>query len=80
MYVKNVRRWLVPFLQRREERKAGSYDALLGEYLVTMARTDLTLCVKIFEASKSHVSEEFFGLEYNSVFDEICLPITDPHY
>ena len=56
MYTKNLHRWLLPFLQRCEEHNPGSSHALLREYLVTMAIEDLSLCLKVFEASKANVS------------------------
>ena len=56
MYVKNVKRWMLPFLTRLDRKEPGSYNTLLWQYLTGMAKTDLTLCRLIFEASKSHVS------------------------
>lgn len=58
MYVKNLHRWLIPFLQQCERRNTGSYDTLLRDYVVTQAKSDLTLCFKLFEASKVNVSED----------------------
>ena len=56
MYVKNVKRWMLPFLSRLDRKEPGSYNTLLWQYMTGMAKTDLTLCRLIFEASKSHVS------------------------
>ena len=56
MYVKNLRRWLVPFLRRCEKLSVGSYQSLLHDYLVTMAQEDLSLCRLVFENSKREVS------------------------
>ncbi|XP_046551537.1 LOW QUALITY PROTEIN: neuroblastoma-amplified sequence-like [Haliotis rubra] len=57
MYVKNLRRWMVPFLKQCERREAGSYNTLLHDYIITKAKTDLSLVVKIFETSKAGVSQ-----------------------
>ncbi len=56
MYEKNVRRWLVPFLHRCERQKQGSFNALIREYMITMAEADLDRCLKLFESSKADVS------------------------
>ncbi|KAK7009358.1 neuroblastoma-amplified sequence [Biomphalaria glabrata] len=55
MYIKNLRRWMVPFLQRCEKKESGSYDRLLRDFILTKACDDLTLVVKIFETSKPSV-------------------------
>ncbi|XP_077865799.1 NBAS subunit of NRZ tethering complex-like [Saccoglossus kowalevskii] len=52
MYIKNVRQWLVPFLQRCDRKKQGSAQTLLRLYLVSMAKDDLTFPVMIFENSR----------------------------
>ncbi|XP_048258558.1 NBAS subunit of NRZ tethering complex-like isoform X1 [Haliotis rufescens] len=57
MYVKNLRRWMVPFLKQCERREAGAYTSLLHDYIITKAKTDLSLVVKIFETSKAGVSQ-----------------------
>ncbi|XP_041364061.1 neuroblastoma-amplified sequence-like isoform X2 [Gigantopelta aegis] len=57
MYHKNLRRWLVPFLKLCNRRVKGSYDSLLHDYIVTLARSDLTLIAKIFDSSKATVSQ-----------------------
>ncbi|KAL7888773.1 hypothetical protein AOLI_G00037470 [Acnodon oligacanthus] len=51
-YVKNVLQWMVPFLHRCEGQREGAAMALLREYLVSLAREDLTLPLKIFQHSK----------------------------
>uniref|UniRef100_A0AAR2K9U6 Neuroblastoma-amplified sequence N-terminal domain-containing protein n=1 Tax=Pygocentrus nattereri TaxID=42514 RepID=A0AAR2K9U6_PYGNA len=51
-YVKNVLQWMVPFLHRCEGQRGGTAVALLREYLVSLAREDLTLPLKIFQHSK----------------------------
>jgi hypothetical protein len=56
MYSKNLHRWLVPFLQRVDEKAPKSSKILLQEYLVSMAKEDLALPLKVFEASKANVS------------------------
>ena len=60
MFVKNLRRWLVPFLQRCEKQKPGCFNELICEYLVTMAKDDLSRCLKVFESSKANVSINWF--------------------
>ena len=55
-YVKDAFQWMVPFLHRCESQRAGAAAALLREYLVTMARDDLTLPLAIFQHSKPDVS------------------------
>ena len=56
MYEKNVHKWMIPFLERCEAEKPGSFTPLINDYLVTMAKTDLTLCLKIFQLSRADVS------------------------
>ncbi len=56
MYAKNVRRWMVPFLQRCDKQQSGSFYSLLHDYLLDMATDDLTRCLLIFEISKADVS------------------------
>ncbi|XP_072534996.1 NBAS subunit of NRZ tethering complex isoform X2 [Salminus brasiliensis] len=51
-YVKNVLQWMVPFVHRCEGRRQGAAAALLREYLVSLAREDLALPLKIFQHSK----------------------------
>ncbi|GAA6076719.1 NBAS subunit of NRZ tethering complex isoform X1 [Tachysurus ichikawai] len=51
-YVKNTIQWMVPFLHRCESQKEGSAAGLLREYLVSLAKEDLTLPLKIFQHSK----------------------------
>ncbi|BFY98427.1 hypothetical protein BsWGS_01467 [Bradybaena similaris] len=55
MYAKNIRRWMVPFLQRCEQRQPMAYSRLLRDFILTKSRNDLTLVLKIFEASKPNV-------------------------
>ncbi|KAK3097270.1 hypothetical protein FSP39_008222 [Pinctada imbricata] len=52
MYSKNLHRWMVVFLNRCEKRTRGAYVHLLRDYVITKAKTDLTLCFKVFDASK----------------------------
>ncbi|NXY87208.1 NBAS protein, partial [Alcedo cyanopectus] len=51
-YVKNVYQWMIPFLHRCENQSPGLANSLLKEYLVTLAKEDLTLPLKIFQNSK----------------------------
>ncbi|NWX96029.1 NBAS protein, partial [Nothoprocta ornata] len=51
-YVKNVYQWMIPFLHRCESRSPGLAHSLFKEYLVTLAKDDLTLPLKIFQNSK----------------------------
>uniref|UniRef100_A0A8C3LHL0 Neuroblastoma-amplified sequence N-terminal domain-containing protein n=1 Tax=Chrysolophus pictus TaxID=9089 RepID=A0A8C3LHL0_CHRPC len=51
-YVKNVYQWMIPFLHRCENQTPGLANSLFKEYLVTLAKEDLTLPLKIFQNSK----------------------------
>ncbi|NXJ11056.1 NBAS protein, partial [Odontophorus gujanensis] len=51
-YVKNVYQWMIPFLHRCENQSPGMANSLFKEYLVTLAKEDLTLPLKIFQNSK----------------------------
>ncbi|KAJ7341060.1 hypothetical protein JRQ81_004751, partial [Phrynocephalus forsythii] len=51
-YVKDAYQWMVPFLHRCEKESMGTANKLLKEYLVTLAKGDLTFPLKIFEHSK----------------------------
>lgn len=55
MYVKNLRRWAVPFLSRCEQKDEGAYDRLLRDYILTKSRDDLSLVLKVFQASSANV-------------------------
>lgn len=57
-YVKNVYQWMIPFLHRCENQTPGLANSLFKEYLVTLAKEDLTLPLKIFQNSKPAVSME----------------------
>ena len=48
--------WMVPFLHRCEKQTPGMANELLKEYLVTSAKEDLALPLKIFQHSKPDVS------------------------
>ncbi|XP_033108783.1 neuroblastoma-amplified sequence-like [Anneissia japonica] len=52
MYVKNYRKWIACFLDQCEIRHPGKRNKLTKEYLVDMAKEDLTICKLIFENSK----------------------------
>ncbi|XP_072038105.1 NBAS subunit of NRZ tethering complex-like [Amphiura filiformis] len=56
MYVKNMKRWVLPFLDRCEKRMPGSKKNLLSKYMLSMAKDDLEKCVLIFENSKQGVA------------------------
>ena len=56
MYSKNVKKWLVPFVRQCEQKTPGSYNRLVRDYVVTMAKTNLARPLKVFELSKTHVS------------------------
>ncbi|XP_067324768.1 NBAS subunit of NRZ tethering complex isoform X1 [Anolis sagrei] len=51
-YVKNAYQWMVPFLHRCENESPGIANELIKEYLVTLAKEDLTFPLKIFQHSK----------------------------
>ncbi|KAF1512359.1 Neuroblastoma-amplified sequence, partial [Eudyptula albosignata] len=51
-YVKNVYQWMIPFLHRCENQSPGLANSLFKDYLVTLAKEDLTLPLKIFQNSK----------------------------
>ncbi|TRZ02417.1 hypothetical protein DNTS_034472, partial [Danionella cerebrum] len=52
LYVRNSFQWMVPFLHRCEGQQEGTSSSLLREYLVSLAKEDLTLPLKIFQHSK----------------------------
>lgn len=51
-YIQNIRRWLIPFLTRCEKWKPGSAEKLLHDYIVTTAKEDLGLPLKILQHSR----------------------------
>uniref|UniRef100_A0A452IMD0 Uncharacterized protein n=1 Tax=Gopherus agassizii TaxID=38772 RepID=A0A452IMD0_9SAUR len=51
-YVKNIYQWMVPFLHRCENQSPGLANTLFREYLVSLAKEDLKLPLKIFQNSK----------------------------
>ncbi|XP_064078626.1 NBAS subunit of NRZ tethering complex-like [Macrobrachium nipponense] len=51
-YIQNIRRWLIPFLTRCEKWKPGSAKKLLHDYIVTTAKEDLGLPLKILQHSR----------------------------
>jgi len=56
MFIKNVQRWVMPYLRSCEKHRPGSFYSLLHEYLVAIATDDLTLPVLLFRASRADVS------------------------
>lgn len=61
-YVTSAYQWMVPFLHRCEKQSPGVANELLKEYLVTLARGDLKLPLKIFQHSKPDVSRNVFKI------------------
>ncbi|KAM6458959.1 NBAS subunit of NRZ tethering complex isoform 2-T2 [Liasis olivaceus] len=62
-YVKNAYQWMVPFLHRCENESPGIANKLLREYLVTLAKEDLTFPLKIFEHSKPSSQQKIISDE-----------------
>lgn len=54
--MKDAFQWMVPFLHRCEGQREGAAKTLLKEYLVGLAREDLTLPLLVFQHSKPDVS------------------------
>ena len=77
MYVKNVRRWLVPFLQRCEHQEPGSFKSLIRDYMINVAQGDLDRCLKLFQTSKADVSnlqkieENLFEINSKSAIQKV---------
>ncbi|XP_053565639.1 NBAS subunit of NRZ tethering complex isoform X2 [Bombina bombina] len=57
-YVKNAFQWMVPFLHRCEAQTPGFANTLLKEYLVTLAKDDLKLPLKVFQHSKPNCQQK----------------------
>ncbi|XP_060222000.1 NBAS subunit of NRZ tethering complex isoform X3 [Meriones unguiculatus] len=57
-YVTSAYQWMVPFLHRCEKQSPGAANELLKEYLVTLAKGDLKLPVKIFQHSKPDLQQK----------------------
>ncbi|XP_051954373.1 NBAS subunit of NRZ tethering complex [Xyrauchen texanus] len=60
-YVRNLLQWMLPFLHRCERQKGGSASCLLREYLVTLAKEDLMLPLKVFQHSKPDCHPKIIG-------------------
>uniref|UniRef100_A0A674N713 NBAS subunit of NRZ tethering complex n=1 Tax=Takifugu rubripes TaxID=31033 RepID=A0A674N713_TAKRU len=60
-YVKDAFQWMVPFLHRCEGQREGAAKSLLGEYLVSLARHDLTRPLLIFQHSKPDCQQKIIG-------------------
>ncbi|XP_024408243.2 NBAS subunit of NRZ tethering complex [Desmodus rotundus] len=56
-YVTSAYQWMVPFLHRCEKQTPGMANELLKEYLVTSAKEDLALPLKIFQHSKPDLQQ-----------------------
>ncbi|XP_063771451.1 NBAS subunit of NRZ tethering complex isoform X2 [Pseudophryne corroboree] len=57
-YVKNTYQWMVPFLHRCEAQTPGLANTLLRHYIVTLAKDDLKLPLKIFQHSKPNCQQK----------------------
>ncbi|XP_006910303.1 neuroblastoma-amplified sequence isoform X1 [Pteropus alecto] len=57
-YVTSAYQWMVPFLHRCEKQSPGVAKELLKEYLVTLAKGDLKLPLKIFQHSKPDLQKK----------------------
>ncbi|XP_063110384.1 NBAS subunit of NRZ tethering complex isoform X3 [Cavia porcellus] len=57
-YVTSAYQWMVPFLHRCEKHSPGAASELLREYLVTLAKGDLRLPLKIFQHSKPDLQQK----------------------
>ncbi|XP_066242241.1 NBAS subunit of NRZ tethering complex [Saccopteryx leptura] len=57
-YVTSAYQWMVPFLHRCEKQSPGVANELLKEYLVTLAKGDLKLPLKIFQHSKPDLQQK----------------------
>ncbi|XP_036080545.1 neuroblastoma-amplified sequence isoform X2 [Rousettus aegyptiacus] len=57
-YVTSAYQWMVPFLHRCEKQSPGVANELLKEYLVTLAKGDLKLPLKIFQHSKPDLQKK----------------------
>nr|XP_010945645.1 neuroblastoma-amplified sequence isoform X1 [Camelus bactrianus] len=57
-YVTSAYQWMVPFLHRCEKQSPGAANALLKEYLVTLAKADLKFPLKIFQHSKPDLQQK----------------------
>ncbi|XP_041419496.1 neuroblastoma-amplified sequence isoform X4 [Xenopus laevis] len=60
-YVKNAYQWMVPFLHRCEAQKPGLANELLRDYLVTLAKDDLKLPLKVFQHSKPDCQQKLIS-------------------
>ncbi|XP_036891385.1 neuroblastoma-amplified sequence [Sturnira hondurensis] len=57
-FVTSAYQWMVPFLHRCEKQTPGAANELLKEYLVTLAKEDLKLPLKIFQHSKPDLQQK----------------------
>lgn len=60
-YVTSAYQWMVPFLHRCEKQSPGAANELLREYLVTLAKGDLKLPLKIFQHSKPDLQQKNYS-------------------
>ena len=56
MFIKNLRKWVLPFLKQQELKVTGSYFSLLRQYMLEMAAEDLTYVELIFKENRLDVS------------------------
>ncbi|XP_072167418.1 NBAS subunit of NRZ tethering complex-like [Diadema setosum] len=57
VYVKDMKRWVLPFLARREEQVPGSRSRLIEEFMLSMAKEDLSKCRLIFDSCKHNTQQ-----------------------
>ena len=60
-FVKDFQTFLLPFLQRIGKKNFGKRQQLLHDFLVDIARADLTCCLKLFMKSSPEVGIFFFS-------------------
>ncbi|XP_031558111.1 neuroblastoma-amplified sequence-like isoform X2 [Actinia tenebrosa] len=56
-FVKDFKRWALPFLNRMDKRNAGSENRLIHQYLTDIAKFDLTYVLKVFQNSTTELKE-----------------------
>ncbi|CAB4022273.1 Neuroblastoma-amplified sequence, partial [Paramuricea clavata] len=58
-FVKDFKKWVVPFLDRVEKRTRGSKAKLIQQYMTETSKTDLTFSLKILQQSSAELTEPF---------------------
>ncbi|KAM7430043.1 hypothetical protein ABFA07_019200 [Porites harrisoni] len=56
-FIGDFKRWVLPFLHRLGKRKKKSQINLIHQYLIDVAKTDLTYVLKVFQNSTPEVKE-----------------------